>query len=272
METFAVFGNPVHHSKSPRIHQLFSQQTKIACSYGLICAPMDKFAISVREFFYQGGRGANITLPFKQQAFALASELTERAASAGAVNTLKKTAEGRLLGDNTDGVGLISDLQRLSLINSGDRILLIGAGGAARGVVLPLLSAQCSVTLYNRTFSRAETLSGLFKGAGKIKAVELGPLKGQQFNLIINATSSSMTGKMLPLPATLINASVSCYDLFYQTGSTPFLNWCRHQGAVRLADGLGMLVGQAAHSFQLWHGILPEISPVIEMLRSEQNE
>lgn len=268
METFAVFGNPINHSKSPRIHQLFAEQTGIEHPYGRICAPLDGFAAALNHFFALGGRGANITLPFKQQAYELASELSERAALAGAVNTLK-FEDGRLYGDNTDGIGLLTDLERLKLINPGDRILLIGAGGAARGVILPLLSFGCSVTLTNRTLSRAEEVATLFRHNGGVQVRGLDQLAGQHFDLIINATSSGVAGDIPALPASLIAADVRCYDLFYQVGDTPFLVWCRQQGASQVADGLGMLVGQAAHAFLLWHGVLPEITPVITILKRE---
>ena len=269
METFVVFGNPISHSKSPRIHQLFAQQTGIMHPYGRICAPVDDFSGALQHFFIAGGRGANVTLPFKQEAFALADELTERAASAGAVNTLKREVDGRLLGDNTDGIGLLSDLQRLSLIQPGDRILLIGAGGAARGVILPLLSYGCSITITNRTLSRAQELETLFSASGTVTALAFDQLAGEQFDLVINATSSGVAGQIPALPEGLIHSGVRCYDMFYQAGATPFLYWCQLQGVTQLADGLGMLVGQAAHAFLLWHGVLPEITPVIAELKAE---
>lgn len=272
MDTFAVLGNPISHSKSPRIHQLFSQQTGIDHPYGRICAPVDDFAATLKQFFAQGGRGANVTLPFKQQAFALASELTERAALAGAVNTLKLNKDGSLTGDNTDGIGLLTDLERLDLIKPGDRILLIGAGGAARGVILPLLSFGCSITVTNRTLRRAEELATLFHHSGSVQAIAMDQLADQHFDLIINATSSGVAGDIPAVPASLITAGVRCYDMFYQVGLTPFLSWCQQQGATQFADGLGMLVGQAAHAFLLWHGKLPEITPVIEILKRELAE
>ncbi|MBA2814233.1 shikimate dehydrogenase [Candidatus Pantoea persica] len=267
MEQFAVFGNPISHSKSPAIHQAFALQTGIEHRYGRICAPLDDFPATIAAFFAQGGRGANVTLPFKQQACAFADELSERAALSGAVNTLKKLSDGRILGDNTDGIGLLSDLERLNLIQPGDRILLMGAGGAARGVILPLLSAGCSITVVNRTPARAEELAQLFSQSRAIAACAFEQLPGRAFDLIINATSSGVSGDVPPLPAALIYAQTRCYDMFYQAGATPFLAWCGAQGAQRLADGLGMLVGQAAHAFQLWHGVMPEIAPVIAQLK-----
>ena len=162
METYAVFGNPIAHSKSPLIHQQFAEQLQIDHPYGRVLAPVDAFIPTLEAFFAAGGKGANVTVPFKEEAFERADELTERASLAGAVNTLKRLEDGRLLGDNTDGIGLLSDLERLSFIKPGFRVLLIGAGGASRGVLLPLLSLDCAVTITNRTFSRAEALAALF--------------------------------------------------------------------------------------------------------------
>ncbi|AIR05767.1 shikimate dehydrogenase [Cedecea neteri] len=269
METFAVFGNPIQHSKSPLIHRLFAGQTGIEHSYGRVLAPLDEFVATLDAFFNEGGRGANVTVPFKEQAFAHADELTERAALAGAVNTLKRLEDGRLLGDNTDGIGLLSDLERLKLIKPGDRILLVGAGGAARGVLLPLLSLDCSVTITNRTFAKAEELATLFHHTGSVNAVAMDKLEGHEFDLLINATSSGIGGEIPALPVSLLSHRVSCYDMFYQKGLTPFLNWAVGHGVVHYADGLGMLVGQAAHAFMLWHGVMPEVAPVIETLKRE---
>ncbi|QNK07186.1 shikimate dehydrogenase [Enterobacter sp. JUb54] len=271
METYAVFGNPIAHSKSPSIHQRFAQQLQIAHPYGRILAPTDGFINTLNTFFAEGGKGANITVPFKEEAFARADELTERAALAGAVNTLKRLEDGRLLGDNTDGIGLLSDLERLGFIKPGYRVLLIGAGGASRGVLLPLLSLDCAVTIVNRTFARAQELATLFAHTGSICALEMESLAGHEFDLIINATSSGISGEVPAIPSSLINAQVHCYDMFYQKGSTPFLCWCQKHGAKMYADGLGMLVAQAAHAVLLWHGVLPEIAPVIQELDQELN-
>jgi len=268
-ENYAVFGNPIAHSKSPFIHQQFAQLLNIDHSYGRVLAPVDNFVNTLNTFFAEGGKGANITVPFKEEAFARADELTERASLAGAVNTLKRLEDGRLLGDNTDGIGLLSDLQRLSFIHPGSRILLIGAGGASRGVLLPLLSMDCAVTIVNRTASRAEELAQVFSHTGSVQAVGMDELEHYEFDLIINATSSGISGDVPAIPASVIHASVSCYDMFYQKGMTPFLSWCVQQGARRYADGLGMLVGQAAHAVLLWHGVLPEVEPVIKKLQQE---
>ncbi|AKC32502.1 shikimate dehydrogenase [Candidatus Pantoea carbekii] len=268
MEQFAVFGNPVAHSQSPMIHSLFAQQTAIQHNYGRVCVPMDAFSQTISDFFATGGQGANITMPFKQQAWEFADELSERAALSGAVNTLKKNMHGKIIGDNTDGIGLLSDLERLAMIHTGDRILLIGAGGAARGVILPMLSLGCSLLVVNRTIKRAEQLVEIFRNSGDIRSTSFDKLQNQHFDLIINATSSGLEGNIPPLPSSLIFSEIRCYDMFYKKSLTPFLLWCRYQGAQHFSDGLGMLVAQAAHSFQLWHGVMPEISSVIVKLQN----
>jgi len=269
MEAFAVFGNPVQHSKSPYIHQRFAEQLKIEHPYGRVLAPVDAFTETLEAFMAAGGRGANVTVPFKEQAFARADELTERAALAGAVNTLKRLDDGRLLGDNTDGVGLVSDLERLALIRPGYRILLIGAGGAARGVIAPLLALNTQITITNRTFVKAQTLAAVFSQTGRVQAAEMSQLDGEHFDLLINATSSGIHGDIPELPLSLLSPSVRCYDMFYQQGLTPFLAWAVEHGVTEYADGLGMLVGQAAHAVLLWHGVLPEIASVIATLQQE---
>lgn len=267
MNTYAVFGNPIQHSKSPEIHRLFAEQCSIEHLYGRVLVPLDEFVSTLEAFFAEGGKGGNITVPFKEQAFGLADELTERAALAGAVNTFKRLDDGRLIGDNTDGIGLLSDLERLNFIRPDYRILLIGAGGAARGVLLPLLSYGCSVTITNRTVSRAHALAGLFCHTGNVEAVAMDKLEGRKFDLMINATSSGLLGEIPSIPASLLSKDVRCYDMFYQCGLTPFLTWCVSNGVERYTDGLGMLVGQAAYAFLLWHRVLPQTEPVIEALR-----
>ncbi|WP_318377430.1 shikimate dehydrogenase [Enterobacter sp.] len=269
MESYAVFGNPIAHSKSPFIHQQFAQQLQIDHPYGRVLAPADDFVNTLNAFFAAGGKGANITVPFKEEAFARADELTERAALAGAVNTLKRLEDGRLLGDNTDGTGLLSDLERLGFIKPGFRILLAGAGGAARGVLLPLLSLDCQVTITNRTFARAEALANVFMHTGSVKAVAMDQLRDHEFDLIINATSSGISGEIPAIPESLVHPHLYCYDMFYQKGNTPFLNWCEQHGAKQCADGVGMLVAQAAHAVLLWHGVLPETVAVINQLKQE---
>ncbi|MGL4723127.1 MAG: shikimate dehydrogenase [Scandinavium sp.] len=269
MEPYAVFGNPIAHSKSPFIHQQFALQLNIEHPYGRVLAPREAFNAALDTFMAAGGKGCNVTVPFKEEAFSRADELTERAAMAGAVNTLKRLEDGRLLGDNTDGIGLLSDLERLAFIKPGFRILLVGAGGAARGVIMPLLSLDCAVTITNRTFSRAQELATIFAHTGSIRAVAMDQLAGEEFDLIINATSSGIGGDVPAIPASLIHPGIHCYDMFYQKGNTPFLSWCEQHGARQRADGLGMLVAQAAHAVLLWHGLMPEIAPVIASLKKE---
>lgn len=269
MEPFVVFGNPINHSKSPFIHRLFAEQTGIDHRYGRICAPVDQFEATARQFFHGGGRGANVTLPFKQQACELADELTERASLSKAVNTLKQLPDGKLLGDNTDGIGLVSDLERLGMITPNSHILLVGAGGAARGVILPLMAVGCRITLTNRTLSRAETLAVTYQHAGSILACQHDQLT-QRYDLIINATSSGISGGVPQLPAAVFSHHPQCYDMFYQQGLTPFLKLAASHGVTSLADGVGMLVAQAAHAFMLWHGVMPDITPVIEAMRQER--
>ncbi|MCV9880570.1 shikimate dehydrogenase [Brenneria izbisi] len=272
IKSFAVFGNPIAHSKSPRIHELFAAQAGINLSYQRVLAPVDSFETVLRHYFLGGACGANITAPFKERAFVEADELSECASLAGAVNTLKKLNDGRLLGDNTDGIGLLSDLQRLKFINPQDHILLIGAGGAARGVIQPLLSYGCSVVVTNRTFSKADALAQIFSSIGKIEAATFDALPGRSFNLVINATSSGMYDSVPDLPSNLISPETRCYDMFYLPELTPFLAWCVTKGASNYADGLGMLVGQAAYAFKLWHGVMPDVNPVIQALKQELSQ
>ncbi|AKH63076.1 MULTISPECIES: shikimate dehydrogenase [Photorhabdus] len=269
MNQFAVFGNPVTHSKSPRIHQLFADQTGIAHCYGKILAPMDKFEETLNIFLQQGGIGANVTVPFKEQAFIRANELTERARLSGAVNTLKLIGNNQLLGDNTDGIGLLADLIRLEFITQGQHILIIGAGGGARGVLSPLLEFGCDITITNRTFSRTIQIANNFSSIGNIWPVEMKTLNSPEFDLIINATASGINGEIPAISPLIFNENCVCYDMFYQANLTPFISFAKEHGVSRYADGLGMLVGQAAHSFKLWHGVLPEIAPVLLTLEQE---
>ncbi|NHB98507.1 shikimate dehydrogenase [Photorhabdus stackebrandtii] len=269
MKQFAVFGNPVMHSKSPRIHQLFADQTGIAHCYGKILAPMGKFEETLDMFLKQGGIGANVTVPFKEQAFIRANELTERARLSGAVNTLKLLDNNQLLGDNTDGIGLLADLIRLEFITQGQHILIIGAGGGARGVLSPLLEFGCDITITNRTFSRTIQIANNFSPIGNIRPVEMKTLNSPEFDLIINATASGINGEIPVISPLIFNENCVCYDMFYQANLTPFISFAKKHGVSRYADGLGMLVGQAAHSFKLWHGVLPEIAPVLLALEQE---
>lgn len=269
MRDFAVFGNPISHSKSPKIHGLFGESTRIPLNYVTRLATLEGFEQELRDFFSAGALGANITLPFKERAFALCDELTERAACAGAVNTICRTDDGRLLGDNTDGIGLLSDLIRLEMIKGDSRILLIGAGGAARGVIQPLLAYGCELVIANRTASKAAALANEFSSLGNISSREFIELEGGAFDLIVNATSTGINGELPPIPGSLFSRETACYDMFYQVGHTPFIEWAISLGVTRYADGLGMLVGQAAHAFYLWNGVMPEVESVMVELRKD---
>ncbi len=264
---YAVFGNPIAHSKSPLIHAAFASQTGQDMDYKAILAPEDGFAGAVQAFREAGGAGANVTVPFKEQAYALATQHTPRAQAAGAVNTLVFQGD-EITGDNTDGVGLVRDLTRnLGLSLQGKRILLMGAGGAARGVIQPLMN-ECPAELFivNRTAAKAEALAGLFTFTNPMLAGGYDKLEGRNFDVLINATAASLGGEMPPLPAGIFADKAWAYDMMYGR-ETPFMTFARNHGA-QVADGLGMLVEQAAEAFQVWRGIRPETGPVIQSIRN----
>lgn len=263
---YAVFGNPIAHSKSPLIHAAFARQTGQDMDYTSILAPVDGFREAVRAFQAQGGAGANVTVPFKEQAYALADERTARAEAAGAVNTLKFQA-GTVLGDNTDGVGLVRDLTaNLGLALTGKRLLLMGAGGAARGVVLPLLEeGPAELFIVNRTAAKAAALARCFSEFAVIDGGGYERLGGKPFDVVINATAASLGGELPPLPGDVFASGAWAYDMMYGR-ETPFMAFARARGA-RVADGLGMLVEQAAEAFFLWRGLRPMTAPVIQSLR-----
>lgn len=271
---YAVIGNPIEHSRSPAIHQAFARQCSIELEYGRLLAPLDGFITTINEFFSQGGRGLNVTVPFKEEAFQLArGALSHRAELAGAVNTLWMD-QGRLHGCNTDGVGLLADLRRLGHDPAGRRVLLVGAGGAARGVLLPLLEAGCAqLRIVNRSVDRAtalhaETAASLPQFAERLSSGPLGEA-GTGWDIVINATSGSLSGQAPALPAELYAKDALAYDMVYASRPTPFMEEARAAGAGQCADGLGMLVGQAAASFEIWHGVLPETDTVLAELRKE---
>lgn len=266
---YAVFGNPIAHSKSPRIHALFALQTGVTLSYTRVLVPLDKFAEEASAFFALGGAGLNVTVPFKEEACRFADELSERAKRAEAVNTLVYQTDGTVLGDNTDGAGLLLDLKRLTWRLTGKRVLVVGAGGAVRGILQPLLREQPrELVVANRTATKAQALAEAFAHEGPVVALQFHELSGV-FDVIINGTSASLAGEMPPLPETLVSPNTLVYDLMYASAPTPFLAWAQQQGAAALADGLGMLVGQAAEAFSLWHGAMPAVTPVLEQLRAE---
>lgn len=268
-ERYAVMGNPVAHSKSPRIHQQFARSLKHAIDYTAIQVDVGGFAQAVEQFRASGGRGLNVTVPFKPDAFRLADRLSERADIAGAVNTLKFEAGGKVFGDNTDGAGLVNDLVfNLGLTLKGKRLLVLGAGGAVRGVLAPLLKHNpARVMIANRTVARAKDLVPVFSAQGKIEACGFPDLRGQHFDLVVNGTSASLKGEVPPLPDNLFARGALAYDMMYGDMPTPFMDWAMLHGADNVADGLGMLVEQAAESYVVWKGTRPETKPVIAMLR-----
>lgn len=263
---YCLFGHPVKHSRSPEIHHAFAQQCQLALTYEKREAPLDGFADSVASFLKEGGLGANVTVPFKQEAMALADELSAEARRAGAVNTLKLTAEGRLYGHNTDGIGLVVDLERLGVPLKDARIAILGAGGAVRGVLKPLLDQKpASLVIANRTLEKAEALAADFSDEGAITAVAPDDLEGK-FDLVINGTSTSLSGALPVIGQARLAHAGWGYDMVYSREPTPFMRWASDQGG-NSADGLGMLVGQARESFALWTGKTPDATPVLEMLR-----
>lgn len=271
MDRYAVVGHPIAHSKSPQIHAAFARQTGQVLSYEAILAPLDGFAATVSAFRAAGGRGINVTVPFKLEAYALADRHTERARSAGAVNTLLFDAEG-ILGDNTDGAGLVRDLvANLGCTLGARRVLLLGAGGAARGAVLPLLQAEpAALTLANRSADKASALAAAFAphaGTVELRSGGFAELANQQFDLVINATAASLAAEAPALPPALYAPGALAYDMMYGRAPTPFMIAARADGATRIADGLGMLVEQAAESFCLWRGVRPDTAPVLAELR-----
>jgi len=268
-DRYAVIGNPIEHSRSPQIHSAFARQTGEDISYGHILGGLDTFEDDAAGFFAAGGRGLNVTVPFKERAFALADSLSARASAAGAVNTLIADAQG-VRGDNTDGIGLVRDLACNHLFGlAGARILLLGAGGAARGVLRPLLDEKpARLLIANRTASKAVALAGAAAGIGNVSGCGLDDLAGLSFDLIINATAAGLQAKVPDIPNDCLAEGGWTYDMLYSNEPTAFVDWGRAQGAARALDGLGMLVEQAAESFRLWRGVQPDTGPVIESLRA----
>ena len=272
-DLYAVVGNPISHSKSPRIHSLFASETGEPVEYTAIQAPLDDFAGTVRQFFERGGKGLNVTVPFKEEAWKLADRRTERAQNAGAANTLYLDDEGRLTADNTDGCGIVRDL----VVNHGvvlgqARILVLGAGGAVRGVLGPILAEHpAAITIANRTVAKADALVNLFKPvAGETVLSACGFEKPREtFDVIINGTSASLQGDLPPLSPEVVGEQTVVYDMMYSLQTTTFNQWALEQGAQNVHDGLGMLVEQAAESFRIWRGVNPATGPVIEELRND---
>ena len=270
-DRYAVVGHPVSHSKSPLIHQLFARQTGQYLAYELLDAAPDAFETAVRGFGAAGGSGLNVTVPHKEAAFALVDEISVAANAAGAVNTIS-FAGGKLWGENTDGVGFIRDVtvnQRQPLAERS--VLVLGAGGAARGILGPLLAAEPrEVVLANRSKDRADRLVAQLESAAPLRAVgfaELGPLPA--FDVVINATSAGLKGEIPPFPASLLGPKTFCYDLVYSVHDTPFVTWARQHGAGRAVQGWGMLIEQAAESFFIWRGVRPDTRPILKQLAGQ---
>jgi len=275
IDKYAVFGHPISHSKSPAIHQQFAKQFGLEISYEAIDVAEGEFEKSVNNFIKAGGKGLNITVPYKLEAWQLADSRTERAELAGAVNTFKfeigKEGNTKILGDNTDGIGLVTDIQNnLNFEIENKKVLVLGAGGAVRGVLAPLLDCQPqALVIANRTVSKALELVKIFKkkSVGKIIASGFEDLADQQFDLVINGTAASLQGEVPPIPETIFTDNTLAYDMMYANEPTPFMVWAEQHGAAKQTDGLGMLVEQAAESFYIWSGQRPDTVPVITSLR-----
>ncbi len=272
MDQYAVFGHPIKHSKSPRIHSLFAEQTQQQLQYHAQEVPADNFQQAVNDFFKQGGKGLNCTVPLKELAWQHADRLSERARFSKAVNTLAIQENGELLGDNTDGIGLMADLtinHKIALKNQ--RILILGAGGASRGIIAPLMEQSPSeIVIANRTVDKAISLGEEFAELGSIQGCSYQALKNRQFDLILNATSASLSGQLPPLADNLLAEQGFCYDLAYANTPTAFVNWGLQHHAEKSLDGLGMLVEQAAEAFFIWRGVRPETQDIIALLNSER--
>jgi len=266
---FGVVGHPVEHSKSPQIHRLFAQQCGLELEYMAIQLDRGGFVQGVHNLQAGGVCGLNVTLPFKEEACQLCDHMSDRAEIAAAVNTLCFREEGEIYGDNTDGVGLVIDVEEnLGLRLRGRRLLLLGAGGAARGVLQPLLEAgPKQLVIANRTAEKARQLAVAFAGYGPVEAVGLDHLAGCHFDLVVNATSASLSGETPPLPDALFAANALAYDMMYGDEPTVFMQWAKDHGAEQVSDGLGMLVEQAAASFYLWNEIKPQTVEVIRLVR-----
>lgn len=268
-DNYSVFGQPINHSKSPRIHSLFAQQTQQDLSYTAQEISPENFVNAVTDFFNNGGKGLNCTVPLKELAWQYTGQKTERAQLSKAVNTLVLKADGSILGDNTDGIGLVTDLT----VNNGielknKKLLILGAGGATRGIILPLFEQGInSIVVANRTLDKAKQLASEFSFKGDISGCGFEQLNHQSFDLIINATSASLSGQLPPLPENLLTINGCCYDLAYGNQPTVFVRWGIAQQAQKNLDGLGMLVEQAAEAFYLWRGIRPQTKVVIEQIR-----
>ncbi len=268
-DQYAVVGYPVEHSRSPMIHGLFARQTGEKITYELLPAEPDNFETAVREFAAAGGKGLNVTVPHKEAAWKLANELGPEAERARAVNTLSLRSTTRIRGDNTDGIGFLRDLTQNRKVNlSGKRVLVLGAGGAARGILPQMLDADLGeLVLANRTMERANKLVELFEAAEKVSICSFTALSDHaSFNVVINATSTGLKGELPPFPASCLDSSSFCYDLTYSSKQTPFVQWAQDRGAGQAVQGWGMLIEQAAESFAIWRGVRPDTAPLLQQL------
>jgi shikimate dehydrogenase len=267
-DLYAVMGNPINHSKSPQIHSAFAEQTQQDLIYSAILVPLEKFKEEADSFF-RNGLGLNVTVPFKEDAWQYADTYSSRALRAGAVNTLIKKEDGSIHADNTDGIGMVRDITFNNGCEiKGKRVLVLGAGGAVRGILEPVLEEKpLEIVLANRTVSKAEALAQEFSDIGNISGCGFDQVEGQ-FDLIINGTSASLSGDLPPIPDTVIHSHTTCYDMMYGPKPTVFNQWASGLNAGATLDGLGMLVEQAAESFKAWRGVRPESSPVIERMRA----
>jgi shikimate dehydrogenase len=267
-DQYGVVGHPINHSWSPFIHGLFAKQTAQHMVYRLYDISPDDFRVQVLEFFGRGGRGLNVTVPHKEAAADIANALTERADRAGAVNTLIMQDDHTLLGDNTDGHGLITDLRKnLALEITNDRVLILGAGGATRGVIAPLLSlGPTELVIANRTPERAVNLASLFSDLGPVRGCGFEDVGDDPFDLVINATAAGLSGSVPNIEGSVVASHSVCYDMSYSKSATPFVTWAIEQGCSRAHKGWGMLVEQAAEAFTLWRGVRPDTEPVLTAL------
>lgn len=272
-DNYCLAGNPVEHSISPQIHHAFASQAAQNIHYQKILVDIGGFAPFLELFRKKGGKGLNVTLPFKGDACRLMDETTARAGKCESVNTIWFSDEGTSHGDTTDGRGLVRDLLNNRIDIRDREILVLGAGGAVRGILMDLFEAgPACITIVNRTYSRAEALVGQFQGFGNLSLLPVEHLAAHQFDIIINGTSASLKGELPPLPQGLLKHGASCYDMAYTDRETVFVQWARQQGAVKALDGMGMLVEQAAESFFIWRGVRPDTGPVIDMLRRGRSE
>lgn len=272
IDVYLVVGNPIAQSRSPFIHTLFARQTMQQMHYQSVLIPEGEFHSYIQPFFQLGGRGCNITAPFKQDAYQFANCLTERAQLSGAVNTLKRLDDGQILGDNTDGAGLVQDLLSYQANIESANILIIGAGGATRGVLKPLLEQKPKqVTIVNRTFEKSAELAERFKKYGSVKALPIDEVN-EPFDIVINATSAGLSAQLPQISPNIFTSSTISYDMSYTNGDTKFNQWAKSFGVIQAFDGLGMLVGQAAESFTVWRGIRPGARQVLRELRKNMQQ